>query len=882
MAARTAALACALTLLVSGGSVIASADAKSSSADATASAGGSDMASARAQAVEQGKRVEVTGKRTEDSTTWVNPNGALTTEVFQEPIRVRQDGTWKPVDTTLADTGAAVTPGATVADLNLSDGGTGPFAKVADNGTSLALSVGGDLPAPALDGNTATYAGAVSGGDLVVTALPDGFSEQVVLHERPDGPVTIRMPLTTSEGLKVSQTSSGHLLLTDASGKTVADAPAPHMWDSAVDPASGLAAHDSPVASRIENTDQGQVLVLTPDLGFLDSADVSYPLTIDPTTTLAVSTDTWLESPNYTDSQRSSDELRVGTYDGGTHRARAYLKFDVSDIVGTHIVDTDLSLYSYWSSTCSTSGSGIRVRRVTSDWDSSAVTWDTVPTVTDSGEVVNTGAHGYSSSCPAAYSHWDIDAIVQAWADGAPNYGIQLRAVDETDSLTWRRYRSANYVSGDDAVEPHLTITYEDSELAGITDSSSLTTPVVSSGTVKDASGNVAAGADVVLYAWPDNESDDALEEGDSVKLQPVAKAVSDSSGGYTLRVASASSLTPEAAADGTVNLETVAYSGSQQALFNFPRTLVTSSSTMAYLAATTDATDAVTTTTADTTPVAADLVLDNAPTATADSGSTDGTDEESASAPESLADNPDSATASASDDAAAAESAASDTTADAGVAKACHGTLVKKLGAHWVIAGQTYSATTGVKHTFSYSKGADSSLGVGVSASGASGSFTGSGTTSKSSSITMEYPSYGNNRGVYYKTEYSYGKYLMACQSPGRGTPVTHHYEVRARGYYGGAKATTAYIPTAKHCAYQQNGTKFTRTTSHAITWTDGASLADVIGIDLSASTGYSSNATVVYTFNANRYLCGTGGAPGGAHPYNFVATTKSSGHTR
>jgi hypothetical protein len=95
------------------------------------------MASARAQAVEQGKRVEVTGKRTEDSTTWVNPNGALTTEVFQEPIRVRQDGTWKPVDTTLADTGAAVTPGATVADLNLSDGGTGPFAKVADNGTSL-------------------------------------------------------------------------------------------------------------------------------------------------------------------------------------------------------------------------------------------------------------------------------------------------------------------------------------------------------------------------------------------------------------------------------------------------------------------------------------------------------------------------------------------------------------------------------------------------------------------------------------------------------------------------------------------------------------------------------------------------------------------------
>ncbi|MFD4598093.1 DNRLRE domain-containing protein [Streptomyces sp. NPDC058464] len=885
MAARTAALVCALALLVPGGSVVAAADANDTSSGATDSPGASDTASARAQAEEQGKRVEITSKRTEDSTTWADPNGTLTTEVFQEPIRVRQGGSWTPVDTTLADTGAAVTPGATVADLNLSDGGAGPFAKVADDGTSLALSLGDDLPVPTLHGNTATYADAVpGGGDLVVTALPGGFSEQVVLHERPDGPMTIRMPLTTSQGLQVSQTGSGHLLLTDASGRTVADAPAPHMWDSAVDPASGLAAHDAPVTSRIENTDQGQVLVLTPDLSFLDSADVSYPLTIDPTTTLAVSTDTWLESPNYTDSQRSSEELRVGTYDGGTHRARAYLKFDVSDIVGTHIVDTNLSLYSYWSSTCSTSGSGIRVRRVTSDWDSAAVTWDTVPTVTSAGEVVNTGAHGYSSSCPAAYSNWDIDAIVQAWADGAPNYGIQLRAVDETDSLTWRRYRSANYVSGDDAEEPHLTITYEDSELAGITDSSSLTTPVVSSGTVKDADGNLAAGADVVLYAWPDNESDDALEEGDSVKLQPVAKAVSDSSGGYALRVASAAALTPEAAADGTVNFETVAYSGSRQAVFNFPRTLVTSSSATAYLAATAGAatSDTDTTSIADTTPVAADLVLDNALSTSEYSSSTvdasNGVDEESSSAPESLTDDPNSANASAADDTAAAESDASDT----GVAKACNGTLVKKLGAKWVIAGQTYSATSGVKHTFSYSKGADSSLGVGVSATGTYGSFTGSGSISKSSSITMEYPTYGNNRGVYYKTEYSYGKYLVACQSPGRGSPVTHHYEVRARGYYGGANTSTAYIPTAKHCAYQLNGSKFTRTSSHAITWTDGASLSDAIGLDLSASTGYSSDATVVYTFNANRYICGTGGAPGGSHPYNFVATTTSSGHTR
>jgi len=57
---------------------------------------------------------------------------------------------------------------------------------------------------------------------------------------------------------------------------------------------------------------------------------------------------------------------------------------------------------------------------------------------------------------------WDVGGIVQAWADGQPNYGIRLAAVDTTDPLTWRRYHSANYVDGshDAATEPSLIVTY--------------------------------------------------------------------------------------------------------------------------------------------------------------------------------------------------------------------------------------------------------------------------------------------------------------------------------------------------------------------------------------------------------------------------------------
>ncbi len=136
--------------------------------------------------------------------------------------------------------------------------------------------------------------------------------------------------------------------------------------------------------------------------------------------------------------------------------------FDVAKFKGKHITDTNLALYSYYSSTCSTAGAGTQVRRITSTWSSSTVTWGAQPSTTTTGAVTNKAALGWDdSACPGGTMNFDIDAIVQAWADGSANYGLQLRSADENDTLTWRRFRSANYNSGvDGATEPHLTVTY--------------------------------------------------------------------------------------------------------------------------------------------------------------------------------------------------------------------------------------------------------------------------------------------------------------------------------------------------------------------------------------------------------------------------------------
>lgn len=414
------------------------------------------VASALLTARTLNRKIEVLSERTEDSTTFALPSGELRTEAYAGPVRVKQDGRWKDIDTSLSDAGPDLAPVAAAADIAVSDGGDKQLASVAKGDETFGLRWENNLPSPTVKDNTASY-DLGSGQTLSVTALAQGFSEAIKLTQRPgDDTVSYRIPLDL-DGLKLSQAASGHLLLKNSDGHLVAEAPAPMMWDASKDPASGESAHQQQVKTEIETASDGaQTLVLTPDQDFLATA--TYPVTVDPTTTLAVTTDTWVQNPDYPDSQISSQELKSGTYDAGTDVARSYLKFDVSQFTGKHITGATMSLYNYYSATCSTAGAATVAKRITSGWSSSSITWGVQPSTTTTGMSSNTGHWGYDSSCPANWSHWNLQSIAQSWADGAPNYGLQIRGDDEKDATTWRRFRSANYTTPGYA--PKLTVTY--------------------------------------------------------------------------------------------------------------------------------------------------------------------------------------------------------------------------------------------------------------------------------------------------------------------------------------------------------------------------------------------------------------------------------------
>ncbi|MET0417354.1 MAG: LamG-like jellyroll fold domain-containing protein, partial [Actinoplanes sp.] len=249
-------------------------------------------ASAAARAA--GKPVEVSGKRGGAQETFANPDGTFTQTIHQQPVRVVQSGRWVDVDPTLvARPDGTVGPKAAAIGLSFSAGGDGPFASIERAGRQMSLTWPEKLPAPTLNGETATYAEVLPGTDLVVRASVTGFSQLLVVKNRQAAKNPRLRELTfgfQTRNLTVRDSGEGRLQAVDpATGGTVFEAPTPVMWDSGTAPAAAARSAVAPAAAR-ESARRSEIdldltkdsLRLTPDAAMLDDSATRFPVYIDP------------------------------------------------------------------------------------------------------------------------------------------------------------------------------------------------------------------------------------------------------------------------------------------------------------------------------------------------------------------------------------------------------------------------------------------------------------------------------------------------------------------------------------------------------------------------------------------------------------------------
>lgn len=435
-------------------------------------------------AIEEAKRlnqpVAVEAVYTETSRTWAYPDGHLTLQSYAGPSQLKQpDGSWAFINTDLIEQDGVLKPKLAKADISFSLGGDAPFASMErDKGQRFALSWLKDLPRPEVSGNVARYIDAAGpGADLVLTALPTGFRHDVVLRERPTGPVEYRIPVAT-EGLSLAEGKKGKgLTLVDGKGKQVASAVEPVMVEAGPSPAEADSGKATPPRTGTIDTqvvqEQGQqVLVLKPDPAFLSDPTTRYPLTVDPTTTLPLLSDQVIGSDSIIDTSPAATKLETSkarTYtDGHLTFAHSMLKFDTSVLNGRSIGNAKLEMYVEQDVACRWYGpGGVEVKRITSGWKSDTVTWSTQPAVTSFGSSIqicpSTPSIDDNGNWIPRTNTWDITAMANAWAAGAQSEGIQVSAYTDYDHLPtqgngfWVYYHSAERVGGR---PPKLTVNY--------------------------------------------------------------------------------------------------------------------------------------------------------------------------------------------------------------------------------------------------------------------------------------------------------------------------------------------------------------------------------------------------------------------------------------
>lgn len=437
-----------------------------------------DIVSARVAARLNGKRVEALSERTDTSTTWVNPNGSLTTELSAGPVRFRDGETddWRDVDLALvSNADGSVEPKAHPHGLELAKPGGQKLTAVAQNEKAaprdlvslgegdqkITLQWKGGLPKPKLNGTRATYENAVPQGDVVVEATRTGFEQYVEIKQRPtvEG-YAYTLPLK-AKGLKVKQQKDGSLLFIDKRNKSRAVMPAPVMWDAAVDPVSGEHTHRVKAGMKVVQHKDTVDLVITPDAKFLADPATKYPVTVDPSTSsLSNVFDTYVQQGETVD--WSNDvELDLGNpgttnADGTPRTARSFVSWNTAPISDALVSSAKLSLWNFHSGNTTCAAQSWEV------WSAGAAStssrWTAQPAWT-AKKATSTETNG-NPSCTSAPDGWvnaDVTTLVQEWASAKATRGhMGLRATSETVTAQWKRVNSANAASN----PPKMVVTY--------------------------------------------------------------------------------------------------------------------------------------------------------------------------------------------------------------------------------------------------------------------------------------------------------------------------------------------------------------------------------------------------------------------------------------
>ncbi|WP_448721330.1 LamG-like jellyroll fold domain-containing protein [Microbacterium natoriense] len=398
------------------------------------------ISAASAAAVASGVPVVVEELTSPTQQTSALPDGTMQLEVSSVPVRVEQDGAWVPVDTTLVTDEGWLAPAASAAPVRFSAGGSDQLAQVQTESGEWVTETWpyGNLPAPTVEGDTATYAEVLPGVDLKMVATPTGqASIYVVKTEKAAKSSKLDDLHVQIGGADLTKKSNGAVKAEASDGSDI-EAGQPLWWDS------------SEGASYREPGDEGSPAPVTHEVTAdrisMDVGDsvakeekrsgdeVMYPIFVDPDWSSGISA-SWYTDAAYPNqsyiSAGVSEVLRMGRYE--QYRGNIFFEFVISALAGKDIVAAQLAATQIKWASCP--NSPVQVR--TFGPQSGGFTWNQQNHALW-GPVLDTQNPGYCNG-PAVAVGWNVtmgvrEKIGATW--------LQLGLAPQDENVVSRRHFS--------------------------------------------------------------------------------------------------------------------------------------------------------------------------------------------------------------------------------------------------------------------------------------------------------------------------------------------------------------------------------------------------------------------------------------------------------
>lgn len=400
---------------------------------------------------------ELVNLRTRTSRTYVDAHGTRTARIFTGSVNYKAaDGTWKPIDNTLLQSGQGFRNRAGQYTAGMPNSlGDGPVTiRRDDRWISFELQDAGGTPTTS--GAGIRYRDALPGVEARYRVGSDSLKETFVLSG-PNAARSFSFRLAMSAGLRPVLRRTGVLEFIDAHGAARFSFGAPLMKDAA-------GARSRRVHYTLDKDAGGWTLTTRAADAWLDAPDRKWPVAVDPGTYPVADPDCTLNEATPDTSGCSQDGIQIGS-DGSDDR-RALMRFDVDGALpfDAEIYASVLVMYLRSQTDSTQDPTPIGVHRVTRSWTPSASwsrydgtnAWDQ-----PGGDYDSTLEGGYARDVGGTmgagrFYFWGIPDLSTSWARGEDNNGILLRDQDSgrNNVLTFDSSESAG-------TGPYLDIRYE-------------------------------------------------------------------------------------------------------------------------------------------------------------------------------------------------------------------------------------------------------------------------------------------------------------------------------------------------------------------------------------------------------------------------------------